>query len=331
MLPARAAARVARLREAAERIADPATIQAKLSGLPGAQKDTLLDLYRKSRAGLTDLEMAQRREIIALFRQTAKDIEADIFSVFSDIRAEGGTWDLASVRRIGRDKTLFDQIKNRLNALGASVTSQIDDGILDQFKQTWIDGAYRLDVMTPTSTAINFGILPDREIGAMLAQPFKGGTFSERLGIITDEMALSIKNELIRSMMAEESWGDAARRIRDEMGTEGTSSVWRAEMIARTELGRAQELANAELYAQNSDVIEKVIWVAHPGACDVCMDLHGTEVNDVEEYPPTASHPNCLCDTLAVPKGWDALADSSDGSFPVRPPSMKSWVKSKSS
>ncbi len=70
-------------------------------------------------------------------------------------------------------------------------------------------------------------------------------------------MADKVKNQILRSMMAEESWQDTARRIRSEMGAVGQKSVWRAEMVARTELAHAQTVANTRLYAENADVIEK--------------------------------------------------------------------------
>lgn len=317
-------ARLARLREASERIYDPAAIQDKLSGLTGAQQDLLWKLYRSSRSELTTAELQQQEELIAQFQAAASDIEADVYKVFGDLRMDN--WDLNSVRRIGRDKQLLDQINNRIRALGGEVKGTLNDGLLDQFKQSWVDGAYRLDALTPDSISINTALMPDREIMALLDTPFNGASFSDRLGIITDDMAHQIKQALLRSMIEGESWQEAARRIRDQMGTEGQKSVWRAEMISRTELARAQELANAQLYAQNDDVIEKVIFIAHPGACDECRERHGEVLTDPSEYPPWSTHPNCVCDALAVPKSWDGLATPEDGDFSVTPQSRSSWV-----
>lgn len=320
---ARRAARAGRLREASERIFDPGTIQSKLEGLTGAQQDVFWRLYRSSRSQLTMGEMQQRREIVGLFKQTASDIEADIFQTFQRMNVDN--WSLAGVRRVGRGQQLLDQINDRIRALGGQVGGSLSDGLLDQFKKTWLDSAHRLDSLTPESVAIKTGLLPDREILSLLNQPFNGGTFSERLGLITDDMAHNIQQSLIRSMMAEESWSEAARRIRGEMGTAGQKSVWRAEMIARTELARSQEIANAQLYAENSDVIEKIIWTAHPGACDECKDLHGERITDPAGFPPL--HPNCVCDALAVPKSWDDLSEPGDGDFSITPQSRKQWAQ----
>lgn len=283
----------------------------------------MLQIYRTQRRALTASEAAKRKEILSLFQKASKDIEADIFDVFHVLGQDN--WDLASVRRIGRDKMLLDQVNNRIEALGGTLVGQLQDATLDQFKRTWAGSAYQLDQITPESVGVRFGMLPDQEILALLDQPFEGARFSDRLGLITDDMAHKIQQSLAYSMLSQDSWQDAARRIRDQMGTAGQGSVWRAEMIARTELARAQELANAELFSQNDDVIEKVIWVAHPTACDECKDMHGEEIEDTGDYPPL--HPNCVCSALAIPKSWEELASTDEGDFSISPKSRAKWAQ----
>ncbi len=324
-LTPRAQRRVDRLYEAAERIADPELIQTKLDGLAPGQKSLLWDLYRKSRVDLTSDEMALRRELIGNLKATADEIEADIYSVFSSLGTDG--WTLAQVKRVGRFKSLLDQVANRVEALGGQLNSTLSDGLLDRFKAAWADGAYRLDAVTPESVNLRFGTMADSEIVALLNQEFNGGTFSDRLGIITDDMAQDIKSQLMQSMMSGESWQQAARRIRGEMGTVGAKAVWRSEMIARTELTRAQTTANKILYGQNEDVIEEVIFIAHPGACAICMAKHGKPVSEVG-YPVDDTHPNCVCDILAVPKAWEDMANEADASdAPDKGPSRAKWER----
>lgn len=288
---------------------------------PG-QRNAIMRLYRASRSDLTAGELAQRKQLVALFKDAAERVEAEIYSTFGALGED--TWTLDSVRRIGRQQALLDQINNRLRVLGFQVQSTLQDGLLDQFKKAYVSSAYQLDSVTPESVSIKFGLMPDREILAMLNEPFLGARFSDRIGIITDRMAQNIQHELAMSMAGGESWQAAARRIRDEMGTEGQASVWRAEMVARTELARAQELANFRLHDENSDVIDKVVWVAHPTACDECKDHHGEILNNPSEYPPL--HPNCVCDALAVPKSWGDLAKKDDGDFSISPMSKEEWA-----
>ena len=85
-------------------------------------------------------------------------------------------------------------------------------------------------------------------------------------------------------------------------------------------------MANSKVYEENADVIEDVIWIAHPGACEVCTDKHGRPVSEVG-IPPADSHPNCGCDQLAIPKSWGGLAEKDDGDFSISPASRRSWAE----
>ena len=313
-----------RLREVGDRILDPATINDLLDGLQPDQRGVLWKLYRASRSRLTANETRLKSELLQMFRATSDDISQDISQVFSRMGAT--EWNLQDARRLAHDRALFMQVDDRIGALSGQMQQSFDGALLNQYKIAYFDAGYRLDALTPDSTMIKFGMVPDQAIASMLAEPWSGARFSDRLGLISSEMSTTIKHQLIRSMMAEESWADAARRIRDQMGTEGQRSVWRAEMIARTELSRAQNLANSKLYDDNADVIDDVVWVAHPGACDVCVANHGQPVSEVGT-PPEDSHPNCSCDQLAVPKSWGGLAQTGDGDFSIRPQSRQSWAE----
>jgi hypothetical protein len=52
---------------------------------------------------------------------------------------------------------------------------------------------------------------------------------------------------------------------------------------------------------------------------------HGRSVSEVGR-PPDDSHPNCVCDILAVPKSWGELATPGDGDFTLRPDSRRAWM-----
>lgn len=302
------------------RVHDPAAIADQLASLSPEQREGFWKLYRTGQSRLTDLEMKQARELVGLFTDAAKEIEVSI----SRAVGKGENWDLASMRRLGRDQVLFKQIQDRIARLGGEFRTVLDENALQSYKASYLDNAYRLDKLTPESMKVAFGILPDREILSLLNQPFSGARFSDRLGLITDDMAHKIQQELTRSMINEENWRQAAARIRDEMGTQGQKAYWRSEMVARTELARAQEMAAQQVFAENADIIDKVVWLAHPGACEKCTALHGTELKSPEDYPPQASHPNCVCDAVAIPKPFEELAAGADDKLPPRQ-SLAAW------
>ena len=306
-------------------IYDPGSIRAQLGGLSAGQSDLLMKLYRASRAGLSVQQRAMQQELVGLFQGAADDIEQDIGRTFAKLGTD--QWSLASARRIAQDKVLFAQIEDRVHSLGGALQHSFDTNLTNGYKEAYLDAGYRLDVLTPGSINIKFGLLPDQMIVQMVNETWSGGRFSDRLGIINSEMVSNIKHSLLRSMMAEESWADAARRIRGQMGVSGQKSVWRAEMVARTEMSHVAELAAEQIRTDNEDVIDDSIWVAHPGACpEVCLPNHAQPISEVGS-PPNDSHPNCECGTMDVPKSWQGLAQKGDGDFSISPASRQSWAE----
>lgn len=297
-------------------------IEPHLANLRDDQRRAFWRLYSAKQNRLTRAEARQRRLLIDLFRRASKDIEARVAQEFAQAGVE--QWDLQTMRRTGRDLALFRDIQARIGALGAQADARLEAAMTGHFKRSWLQSAWKLDELTPPHISVMTDLLPDGEILALVKRPFEGANFSQRLGIITDDMAHDIQRGLTRSMISGESWLQAARRIRGEMGTRGRKAAWRAEMIARTEITRAQEMANYEFTQANEDVIEKVVWMAHPGACPICRKLNGRVLKDASDYPPALSHPACTCDAVPVPRSWEDLAGASD--VPVRPLDIKSWA-----
>lgn len=72
-----------------------------------------------------------------------------------------------------------------------------------------------------------------------------------------------------------------------------------ADTLARTSVNYSTNVAKNATTEQNSDVIEKEIWVStlESGTCDYCEGLHGT-VFDVGDAPDCPAHWNCACEVI---------------------------------
>jgi len=280
---------------------DQAAIEERLKGLDQRKVGRFWRLYRGRQVDLNVAEVAQRRELRGLFRAALEDLNNEVRQSFDAVGVE--KWDLATMRRTGRQDFLFRQIVNRIEALGGQTNGAIERSLVAQFKRAYAHGAYSAQELGANPEAIRFGIIPDQEILGMLYQDYQGANFSQRLGIITDDMAHRIQQGLMRSMIDQESWLQAAKRIRGEMGTSGRAATSRAEMIARTELRRASSLGGYQFRLENEEAIGKTVWLAHAGACPVCVDLDGRELDGPEDYPPALSHPNCTCTYMDLPIG----------------------------
>ncbi len=280
---------------------DPAALEDRLKRLSEDQRKTFWRMFTQKQRNLEAAEIAQRQALRKLYRDALDDIERQISDNFRDT----DNWDLATMRRTGRQRFLYQQIVDRIRSLGGRVDEVAVQTTLDQFKQAYAFGAYQQESFGQDPQAIKFGLLPDRDIVSMLSQDFNGADFSTRLGLITDDMAHNIQTELTRSMIAEESWGQAARRIREWMGSGSGTAFWRANMIARTELRRASSLGGYQFAQENEDIIDRTVWLAHAGACPICIELDGDELEGPEDYPPFQSHPNCTCSHMDLPAGQE--------------------------
>lgn len=148
---------------------------------------------------------------------------------------------------------------------------------------------------------------------------------------VNETVREKIRESLSEGIAQGETTRDITKRIAESLGAEineagkvvaSDALKYRAEMIARTELARA-EMAGRDWQLKDAGAT-RVIWRANPDACEFCADLDGKEIaigesffkqgdsfelaqlpgedrhqvmhldySDVD-YPPL--HPNCVCD-----------------------------------
>jgi SPP1 gp7 family putative phage head morphogenesis protein len=101
---------------------------------------------------------------------------------------------------------------------------------------------------------------------------------------------------------------DALARIRGARSVTATSKG-AVESLIRSAVTSAAAIAREELYQENSDIIDRVLWVStlDSSTCPVCADLDG-EIFAVGEGPRPPIHLNCRCTTSPVLVGEKAPA-----------------------
>lgn len=152
---------------------------------------------------------------------------------------------------------------------------------------------------------------------------------------VNETVREKIRESLSEGLAAGETTREVTSRIAQALGAElneagkliaSDAMKYRAEMIARTELARA-EMAGRDWQLKDAGAT-RVIWRANPDACEFCAEIDGREIavgesffkqgdslelsqlpEDVEagrqpqvmhfdysdvDYPP--AHPHCLCD-----------------------------------
>lgn len=112
---------------------------------------------------------------------------------------------------------------------------------------------------------------------------------------INDYTVEVLAQQLAAGVEAGESVAQLTARLRDTLGSSA-----RAEMIARTEVARAQTVATLDTYRENGMGGRQ--WLAASGAEEDCAALDGTVVAMDADFPDgdPPLHPNCRCALIPV-------------------------------
>lgn len=97
----------------------------------------------------------------------------------------------------------------------------------------------------------------------------------------------------------DEGW--SAQKFSDEIEGSDAFSEARADMIARTELARA-DIEGARTGWAESGLVSGREWLTAPDCCDECQDMNGkiAPVDGDFDGDDVPLHPNCRCNTLPV-------------------------------
>ena len=188
--------------------------------------------------------------------------------------------------------------------------------------QAW--GGYLVDQATPPNITANLKMLPIGSVQAIVNTPFQGAMFSQRYGLISDQMSADIRGALTQSMINGESMDDAAARVQGVMGDPENGGVGgyqdRALTIARTEIMRAQNLGAWDSFEnQNKDLMaDEPDWfaTADDRLCPKCYARDGkTKAEWLKsslsgKYGKSFTmplHPRCRCRWMPRLKTWKQL------------------------
>lgn len=96
-------------------------------------------------------------------------------------------------------------------------------------------------------------------------------------------------------------WGidKIAREIRKSINGNQTMGIYRAKMIARTEVINAYTKASDNMYKSVGLTEKEIVVLAASDCCDICDGYDGKPVGEVG-YP--TFHPNCRCTIIAKPE-----------------------------
>lgn len=262
-------------------------------------------------------------------------LSADILKIHSEM-FPGGTADYGSFVQFQGDAKLFQAIQNELHRLNVDIHSSLYDELVQQYKDAYNGSAWVLDQSTPPNIDVSYDLPNENMLRQIVSTEWSGAMFSQRIGVINDFMAKDIQQEVIQGMMSGDSTKDLADRISNIIGDENSAYTYRANMIARTEMMRASNLAANAVLESNDDILDTWTWVSRPlmspRLCEYCAERSGLTYEEVQALmeddsdqddmgidPPI--HPHCACIWSPKVKSWsDLLGDASSDT--LKPTSM---------
>lgn len=252
---------------------------------------------RKRIYGLADEELRWLRDqYIAAYR--------NIMATLHDAYDEYGQPILAQRAR------LLAQIEREIDALAEALAGRMETATFDALKQGYFGRAWLLDTVTVAEwRAARHTLLPVEQIRAMLLSEYIGA--DDWIDLERSDLINRIKRSLTQALIQGEGMEKARARLVKELGiTPGQTknykgSMYRALLIARTEIQRAANLGALTVYEQNRDVLRGYEFIAtrDERTCPICGGLDGKvfEFNSPEaKLPPSDTHPGCRCTIVPV-------------------------------
>lgn len=240
-------------------------------------------------------EAKMEKVLASIYKETQKQIVADVTETIAKVQKAGGTWSYANQSALTRSKGLFDQITAELTKLGQKEQVLFTQGLSNIYTDQFLRQVYELGQTIVVKA--NFNRLNPALIKKTLDYPWSGAMFSDRLWLDKEQLGRNLRAGLTQSMILGEGIPEITDRIQRGIET----SRYNAERIARTETKRVTYVAHNDAY-EDMGVNELKYRVANGGdhrVCSTCMADNGTIYKRGEE-PTLPRHPNCRCVYIPV-------------------------------
>jgi SPP1 gp7 family putative phage head morphogenesis protein len=283
---------------------------------------------------------ASQEEYIWALQDRYGEFENRLISDIRNIHIEAQGEGVASqdiLKQFEVDAKVTSTIKTELLRLNQDVNESLFDEMVSQYKDAYNASAWTLDQATPPDVEPDYDIPTESYLREFLIQPWKGSMFSKRFAQINNDMAHDLQISVYQAMSSGQSAYNLGKTISGIIGTQDDGYKYQANMIARTELMRASNLAIEKNYDDNDDIINDWVWIDTSGmrTCDDCDERGGLTYDEVKEIadgqgldldPPI--HPHCRCRWNASVKSWNELLgkDMAGTNEKIEPKPFSNWA-----
>ena len=306
------------------------------------QRKVLSRLRREVEKFLRAKEDQQAASTVAYYDDFADRLMPELERMLRSAERDGSL-SYQDYQRLQLKKITLDIVKNLLPEFNQNVSNTLRDSMETMYQDAYLQNAWVLDNVTPPNaivkidqiiqsypTSEGYDVPAQTEYAKQLiATDWQGAMFSQRIGEINDTMAHDIQVLTTNAALNGQSVSDLSQSIRNLIGVDdgeylttrprASRAKYRADTIARSELGRMVNAGKLSLFDQNKDLIDEVVWSSSPGptamgypTCEDCEGrdgmtrtqiMDGEQEDDNEETDPPL-HPRCRCTWIAQPKSY---------------------------
>lgn len=248
-------------------------------------------------------EAKMEKVLASIYASCQKEILASITETIAKVQKAGGEWSYANQSALTRSRGLFEQIGERIKALGQKEQITFRQGLSNIYTDQFLRQVY--DLGQSITVKANFNRLNPALIQKTLDYPWSGAMFSDRLWQDKERLGRNLRVGLTQSMIL----GEGIPQITDRINKGIDTARYNAERVARTETKRVTYCAHDDVY-KDTEVEELRYRCANGGdsrTCQYCRADNGKVFKRGEE-PTLPRHPNCRC--VYIPVVSDTFEDN---------------------
>ena len=248
-------------------------------------------------------EAKMEKVLASIYASCQKEILASVTETIAKVQKAGGEWSYANQSALTRSRGLFEQIGEKIKALGQKEQITFRQGLSNIYTDQFLRQVY--DLGQSITVKANFNRLNPALIQKTLDYPWSGAMFSDRLWQDKERLGRNLRVGLTQSMIL----GEGIPQITDRINKGIDTARYNAERVARTETKRVTYCAHDDVY-KDTGVEELRYRCANGGdsrTCQYCRADNGKVFKRGEE-PTLPRHPNCRC--VYIPVVSDTFEDN---------------------
>jgi SPP1 gp7 family putative phage head morphogenesis protein len=248
-------------------------------------------------------------QVTKILRTLQRDLEASI-------KDASTTWSKKSIDRMLKEVTKkIEAVSKEMQKAVQTELAVFADGEMQFAVDSIKKGLFDLVAVRTVSA--------HKISAAALAKPFNGRLMSEwfagwsagTLSAVKQQVTIGFVNGEAPKQVAARILGNASTKalIGRSAHSSGARSVLmtaqrNAQTIARTAISHYSSVAHDEVWKQNEDILDGVMWrsTLDTRTSEICMALDGT-VYPIDEGERPPAHPNCRSTMVPVTKSWKDL------------------------